>query len=309
MTGPFSYLGGSLDAALNTFVVATVSSVAATLEAPLLVGITVSVAVRGFVILRGTRSFSIIDSALDLAWQAGHVGLALSAGAYLANIVSFANGASNTLMGVFGRSNSVDSYQVLDQLESQGASLADHLVALGASAFPTGGYIDLLTGLLMGSVIAILLIILGGYFLMAKVALALVLSFGPLFIAANAFKATQHWFSNWTNKVFNYVLLMALMTATVALVSAIYGHYLDHLVQVSDTTNPIADLIDLAVLSGAVIILAAQMPRLAAALTSGATLSLNTLFVVLRAAPAAPSASPHAKPQIPIDDVSRKATP
>ena len=292
MTGPFTYLGGSLDAALNTFVVSTVASVANTLEAPLLAAMTLSVAARGFVILRGARAFSIIDSALDLAWQAGHVGLALSASLYIANVVNFANGAADTLMSFFSRGNSGTSYQVLDQLESQGAGIADHYVALGASAFPTGGYIDLLTGLLMGAVIAILLIILGGYFLVTKVALALVLSFGPIFIAANAFKATQHWFVNWTNKIFNYVLLMALMTATVALVSTIYGTYLNHLNQVSDTTNPVADLIDLAVLSGAVIVMATQMPRLAAALTSGATLSINTLFVVLRAVPA--SAAPPA---------------
>ena len=297
MTGPFSYLGTSIDGALNSFIIQTVSSVASALRAPLLVAMTASITIRGLTILRGLRAVSVLDISLDLAFQGLFLTLAISAGLYLSNIVAAVNGAASTLLTVFSPGSS-DGYTALDNLEAQGATISSHYVALGAAAFPTGGYIDLTAGAVMVLVIAVLLIILGGYFLIAKTALALVLCFGPIFLAACAFATTRQWFSNWVNKLFNYILLMALTTANVAMVVTIYGNYLTHLGQVSDATNPFADALDLAVLSGAIVVLSLQMPRLAAALTSGATLSMGMLFVVMRSAairqPSAGAASPTA---------------
>ena len=281
MSGPFSYLGSSIDAALNSFVIQTVSSVASTLRAPLLIALTASITIRGLTILRGMKAASIVDLSIDLAFQGLFLTLSISSGLYLSNIVAAVNGAASTLLTVFSPGSS-DGYTALDNLEAQGASISSHYVALGAAAFPTGGYIDLTAGAVMVLVIAILLIILGGYFLIAKTALALVLCFGPIFLAACAFAPTRQWFSNWVNKLFNYILLMALTTANVAMAVTIYGNYLTHLGQVSDTTNPFADALDLTVISGAIVVLSLQMPRLAAALTSGATLSMGTFLVVLR---------------------------
>jgi type IV secretion system protein VirB6 len=249
--------------------------------------------------LRGLKAVSVVDLSLDLAFQGLFLTLSISSGLYLSNIVAAVNGAASTLLIIFAPGSS-DGYTALDNLEAQGASISSHYVALGAAAFPSGGYIDLTAGAVMVVVIAVLLIILGGYFLIAKTALALVLCFGPIFLAACAFAPTRQWFSNWVNKLFNYVLLMALTTANVAMVVTIYGNYLTHLGQVSDSTNPFVDTLDLAVLSGAIVVLSLQMPRLAAALTSGATLSMGMLLVVLRSAairqPPAPLASPNVSP-------------
>ena len=290
MTGPFSYLGSSIDGVLNSFIIQTVSSVASALRAPLLVALTVSITIRGLSVLRGLKAVSVVDLSLDLAFQALFLTLSISSGLYLSNIVAAVNGAASTLLAIFSPGSS-DGYAALDNLEAQGATISSHYVALGAAAFPSGGYIDLTAGAVMVLVIAVLLIILGGNFLIAKTALALVLCFGPVFLAACAFAPTRQWFSNWVNKLFNYVLLMALTTANVAMMVTIYGNYLAHLGQVSDSTNPFADTLDLAVLSGAIIVLSLQMPRLAAALTSGATLSMGMLLVVLRSASIRPPPS------------------
>ncbi len=294
MTGPFSYLGSSIDSALNNFIIQTVSSVANSLRAPVFVALTASITIRGLAMLRGVKATSVVDLALDLSFQGVFLTLAISSGLYISNIVAAVNGAASTLLTIFSPGSS-DGYTALDNLEAQGATISNHYVALGAAAFPSGGYIDLSAGAVMVMVIAILLIILGGYFLIAKTALALVLCFGPIFLAACAFAPTRQWFSNWVNKLFNYILLMALTTANVAMVVSIYGNYLTHLGQVSDTTNPFADALDLAVISGAIVVLSSQMPRLAAALTSGATLSMGMFLVVLRSAPirtAPPTPSP-----------------
>jgi type IV secretion system protein VirB6 len=300
VTGPFSYLGSSIDAALNNFIVQTVSSTASALRTPVFVALTASITIRGFTILRGLKALSVVDQSLDLAFQGVFLILSISSGLYLSNIVAAVNGAASSLLSIFSP-GSTDGYTALDDLEAQGATIANHYVALGAAAFPSGGYIDLTAGAVMVLVIAVLLIILGGYFLIAKTALALVLCFGPIFLAACAFAPTRQWFSNWVNKLFNYVLLMALTTANVAMVVAIYGHYLTHLGQVSDATNPFADALDLAVLSGAIVVLSLQMPRLAAALTSGATLSMGTFLVVLRSASirqAPPVSTPSSAPPL-----------
>jgi type IV secretion system protein VirB6 len=245
MSGAFTYLGESLDSALNNFVISSVSSIGQSLRAPLLLAASASVMMRGYFLLRGTRSFSAVDTALEMASQCVFIGIALSSALYMSNVVAVVNGALDSLVAVFAP-GSMTAYQALGHLELQAASVANHYIGLGISALPGGGYIDLLSGCGMAFLAAVLLIVLGGYFLVAKVALALVLSIGPLFIAAYAFAPTRQWFSNWINKVLNYVLLVTLMTANVGLFSSIYSRYLDHLSTVSDTTNPVADCIDLA---------------------------------------------------------------
>jgi type IV secretion system protein VirB6 len=282
MNGPFSYLGASLDAALNAYVMQTVRLVCAALSAPFALALTISLVARGTEVLRGRTQDPVVGVSLDLALQAAFVSMALSAGLYMSNVVATANGLMNGLMSMFSSGTS-DGYAALDQLEAQGATIATHYMALGVAALPTGGYVDCGTGLVMACVIGTLLMVVGGYFTLAKVALALVLAIGPLFVGLRAFAPTAHLFSNWLNKLLNYVILMALMTATVALLNSVYGSYLSHLSNVSDDTNPLADTLDLAVLSGAIIILALQVPRISAALTSGSAVGGSTLWLVFRA--------------------------
>lgn len=282
MNGPFSYLGASLDAALDAYVVQTVGEICSALAGPLALALSVSIVARGLDAIRGRTPDALIGASLDLALQATFVGLALSSGLYMANIVAAANGLMNGLMSMFSPGSS-GGYSALDQLEAQGASIATHYLALGVAALPMGGFVDCGTGLAMACVIGVLLMVVGGYFALAKVALALILAIGPLFVGLRAFEPTAHLFSNWVNKLLNYIILMALMTAVVALLTSIYGTYLSHLANVSDETNPIADTVDLAVLSGAIGILALQIPRMAAALTSGSAVGGSTLWLVVRA--------------------------
>jgi len=281
MNGPFTYLGTSLDAALNAYVVNSVRTVSGLLAPPLLVALSLSIVTRGLDALRGSRTESIVDAALAIAVQGTFLTLAVSAGLYMATIVAAANSLMDGLPGLFAAGNA-SGYSALDDLEAQGASIAAHYLALGVTALPTGGYVDCATGAVMACVIGILLMIVGGYFILAKTALALVLAIGPLFVGLRAFEPTAHLFSNWLNKVLNYIILMALMTASVALLTSIYGTYLSHLMTISDETNPLADTLDLAVLSGALLILALQMPRIAAALTSASAVAGSTFWLIVR---------------------------
>ena len=53
----------------------------------------------------------------------------------------------------------------------------------------------------------------------AKVALALVIALGPIFIALSLFETTRRMFHGWLSQAFNYIVLMAVIIAITALIT------------------------------------------------------------------------------------------
>lgn len=53
----------------------------------------------------------------------------------------------------------------------------------------------------------------------AKVALAVVIALGPIFIALSLFETTRRFFYGWLGQVFNYIVLMAVIIAITALIT------------------------------------------------------------------------------------------
>jgi len=73
------------------------------------------------------------------------------------------------------------------------------------------GYLILLTGIINTSIAAFFL-------LLAKVALAVILGIGPIFIIGLFFEYTRKLFDAWLGQVLNYVFIFALIAASMALV-------------------------------------------------------------------------------------------
>ena len=148
------------------------------------------------------------------------------------------------------------------------------MVKRGEELLPIGGYTDILAGILMILVIAVVLLVVASYVLLAKVGLALVLAFGPIFIASSAFSHTKRFFEAWVAKLLNYTFLMALMSAMTALVLRIYGHYIDAFLHEDvSLMNAVRELSELMLISGAMTVITLQIPRISAALTGGAAVT------------------------------------
>jgi type IV secretion system protein VirB6 len=104
--------------------------------------------------------------------------------------------------------------------------------------------------------------------------LKFVLGLGPLFIACLAFEPLKQFFTSWMNKVANYVLLTMLMAALGTFVVKMAATYVTAMtVSTQETSNAISDVFGFILLVGVALVLAWQMPNLAASLTGGTPLS------------------------------------
>ena len=108
-----------------------------------------------------------------------------------------------------------------------------------------------------------------------------VLAFGPLFIAYLAFEPVKQFFDSWMSKVASYVILTALLAAVSTLIVAIATAYVVAIAAGTQTTsNAISDVFGFILLVGVALMLAWQVPNLAASLTGGTPLSSSFMGAV-----------------------------
>jgi type IV secretion system protein VirB6 len=109
-----------------------------------------------------------------------------------------------------------------------------------------------------------------GIVVLAKVALALLVALGPIFIACALFEATRRYFFGWLSQAVNYLVLFALIIAMFQLVLALVGERWGTI----DGQDPVVGgliFIALCLLGG---IFFLQTPAIAAGIAGGASVGL-----------------------------------
>ena len=270
----FQYLGASIESAMNSFVTTTSSRACSMLIPIMSTAMALWIVCFGWSVIRGEANEPVQLFAFKAVKLSLILSFSLGAGLYQGNVVAIANNLSDTLAAASFDSNTTNVYQAIDRLDDEGGQAATGVVKRGEELLPIGGYTDILAGILMILVIAVVLLVVASYMLLAKVGLALVLAFGPIFIASLAFSHTKRFFEAWVAKLLNYTFLMALMSAMTALVLRIYGHYIDAFLHEDvSLMNAVRELSELMLISGAMTVITLQIPRISAALTGGAAVT------------------------------------
>jgi type IV secretion system protein VirB6 len=274
-SGIFTFITGSIDAALNTFVVQVSTSLASGITPLVVSGMTIWVLVYGYSVMRNEVSDPVSAFVKTVAKNAFIFGLALNAGIYQSEIVDGVNALSTGLVQIVSPvGNATSVFDALDQLNALDNQLALQMLNNGETLLPIGGWLDLLCGVLLLLANAALLLIMGGWSILADASLKFVLGLGPLFIACLAFDPLKQFFTSWMNKVANYVLLTMLMAALGTFVVKMATAYVTAMaVSTQETSNAISDVFGFILLVGVALVLAWQMPNLAASLTGGTPLS------------------------------------
>jgi type IV secretion system protein VirB6 len=116
--------------------------------------------------------------------------------------------------------------------------------------------------------------------LMAKIALTIVLSIGPLFIIGLLFEPTKNFFSGWLGQAINAVMHYVVAAVIVALGIAFFQAQATATVTaMSGVSNPsVKDLAALAIVSVAIFVALMQSGQIASALAGG--ISLSTMGAV-----------------------------
>ncbi|RAK52772.1 type IV secretion system protein [Phenylobacterium deserti] len=289
MNGGFQVFGpayAAVDARLAAALGDGAARAIAEVAGPLRLALALYVLLYGFAILRGAIAEPLADFAVRSVKLAALYALAATP-AYGDWIVQPLFHAAPDLLAraVGGAAAAEDAGQVFDAFLAR-AGLLGQACADQASAF------DWLPLLVAGAVFAAgtaAAAVGFGVLLLAKVALALLIALGPLFVGLALFDATRRWFVGWLSQAVNYLVLFALLLAVLALVEALVADQWSAL-QGQDPVAAGLLFVALALLAG---VLFLQVPAIAAGIAGGASAGLadfaNAAALGLGARPRTPS--------------------
>jgi type IV secretion system protein VirB6 len=258
---------GFVDEKLGVFLGERTSSVIAEVSGPLRGALVLYVLLYGFAILRG----SIAEPVMDFAVRSIKLALVYM----LATTTAYSSWVTeplfhvlpDTLTRAISGAGTPDVGAAFDQFFNRAAYLADK-IAREASAIDFGPWILAAVVYVIGALAAALGF---GVVLVAKVALALLVALGPIFIACALFEATRRFFFGWLAQAVNYLVLFALIITLFQLILSLVGEQWGQI----DGGDPMAGgLLFVALcLLGSIFFL--QTPAIAAGIAGGASAGLS----------------------------------
>lgn len=255
-----------IDERLNAFLGDRLSSVIAVVEGPLRVALVLYVLLYGYAILRGAISEPVMDVAIRSIKLALLYALATTA-AYSGFVTQpLFTDLPNALTQAISGSAAPNVGAAFDQFLAYAGYLSETIAREG-SAFDPASYIVAAAVLVIGALACALGF---GVVMVAKLALALLVALGPIFIAAALFDATRRYFFGWLSQAVNYLVLFALMITIFQLVLALVR---DQWSAIEGHDPMVGGLIFIALcLLGAIFFL--QTPAIAAGVAGGASAGL-----------------------------------
>lgn len=258
---------GYIDGRLAEFLNARLSDMLAQVRGPLAAALVLYIVLYGFAILRGSVSEPIVDFAIRSIKLIFIWAIATTA-AYSTYVTDpLFHALPNALARGLSGAEVVNVGSSFDEFFSYAGELADKV---NREANP----LDLGPVVVAGVVIVVGALAAGlgfGVIMVAKVALALLVALGPIFIACALFQATRRFFFGWLAQGVNYLVLFAVV---ITISQMILGLVRDQWGRI-DGGDPVAGgllFIALCIL-GAIFFL--QTPAIAAGIAGGASAGLQ----------------------------------
>ncbi|WP_413990724.1 type IV secretion system protein [Labrys okinawensis] len=206
----FSFVDAQFKAPLENFISSGTSNIANWVSGPLTAALTLYVVLYGYLVLRG----SVQEPVLEFAFRA--IKLAI-----IVMLVRNASEYQTYVTNIFFETLPKEISQALNSGTAPSASTFDSLLDKGQrcayeiwsrASWP----VDIVTGIGGMMVIGASFIVAAiGYIvsLYARLALAIVLAIGPIFIALAMFQATRRFTETWIGQLANFVILQVLVVA------------------------------------------------------------------------------------------------
>ncbi|WP_018099459.1 type IV secretion system protein [Sinorhizobium meliloti] len=259
----FAFVDEQFKAPLENFISSGTSNVASWITGPLIAALTLYVVLYGYLVLRG----SVQEPILDFAFRAIKLAIIVM---LVKNASEYQTYVTNIFFDVLPReisqalnTGTAPSASTFDSLLDKGQQCAKEIWA-GAS-WP----IDIVSGtsgmLVIGASFIVAAI---GYIvsLYARLALAIVLAIGPIFVALAMFQASRRFTEAWIGQLANFVILQVLVVAIGSLLITCIDATFTAIEGYSDVLmRPIA----LCAICLAALYVFYQLPNIASALASG----------------------------------------
>lgn len=255
----------AVDGLLTGFVTTKSAALVGLLAPIALSSVTIYVMLMGYAVMRGEAR----DSMHTVLWKffkiAFIAGIALSAGEYQGSIVDGIHGIQGAITSAFGA-------DTLGGIIDNAAQPYDDLgQQLWSEA--TTGFMPNFALMAAAGVVAIaqsfITIVAAGMYLLAKIAMALVLAVGPVFIFCAMFPSTQQFTEKWLAQAIQFALLNALLAAEVSMLYDVTRQFANH-VQMNVGTSAIwKDCLALLAASGGMAVVILNTQGIASALSGG----------------------------------------
>ena len=265
---------------LVTNVVGAISPVATSL-------LGIYIVIWGWAMLRGHIQEPVPDGLGRLTRLSMIVSVALSVGYYNSLLANWISSTPDFLAGLCtsgggGTSGTLVQYadQVAEQLLNVWDAIGKALAATGwttvLSATPT-----MVVGVVMFVSILLLLIYMVFLLILSKMAIAVLIGIGPIFVLSLMFESSKNWFSLWWAQVLNYSFLALLAGAFGALVLRFMMQYLtaaDLPTAISTGQGFTSAMVPPIAFAGIGSLLLTQAPSMASGIAGGIALSTLGAF-------------------------------
>ncbi len=288
--GVFTTIGTTFESAISGFTATTASGVIGMIAPVVLIGVTLYFTITGYMIMAGRISEPLADVMIKGAKIALIAMVGLSTGDFMTYVVGAATGLEKDFLSAMG-SGSNNIYQLMDDAWTKGIDIVGiAFEQAGDKNFLTeAGAIIVLT--LSGAIGIIGLVAIctigAGIVMMAKMALVVVLGFGPLFVCALMFPTTANWFYGWLSAVLNYIFTTVVTSAILLIFINIFSNYVSQFALVFDNMD-VEGAGQMVLLYCVVLLLVSlisafvtyQAPSIAAAMAGGVAMGATSLMTM-----------------------------
>lgn len=257
-----------LTAQLTDYVAAKTAAVAGAIEPAVVTLATIYIMMWGFLSLTGRIQEPIWEGVKRIIFIAIILGAGLRLWLFNGVIVdTFFNAPSQLAATITGSASPVS---VIDTIWDKGGTVASNLwnkggVLNGDFGFYLAGAV---VYFIMGGVAVYALFLL----VLSKLALALILALGPVFICLLFFEATRRFFEAWIAQLANYALVAVLSTLVASLMLQVVSSYATQ-TAARGAAIVTVDALNMVLCASLVLLIMRQVMPIAAGLASGIALS------------------------------------
>ncbi|CCF00738.1 type IV secretion system protein VirB6 (plasmid) [Sinorhizobium fredii HH103] len=206
----FAFVDGQFKAPLENFISTGTSNISEWVSGPLTAAVTLYIVLYGYLVLRGSVQEPILDFAYRAIKLAIIVMLVKNAGEYQTYVTNIFFDALPREIAQALNTGTATSASTFDSLLDKGQHCAKEIWA--RASWP----IDIVSGASgMLVIFASFIVAAIGYIvsLYARLALAIVLAIGPIFVALAMFRSTRRFTEAWIGQLVNFVILQVLVVA------------------------------------------------------------------------------------------------
>jgi type IV secretion system protein VirB6 len=271
--GFFATFSAWLDAQLAGYIGDNTARLANLLEPAIVSLATIYCMGWGYLQLTGKIGEALIEGLRRIIVLAVVLGMSLDLWLYNSVIVdTFYNAPAQLAAAVVG---ATDPVTTIDAIWNSAGSVADALFASIGKLDILGGCTILLIWVLLGALCIYTMFLIA----LSKIALAVLLALGPLFIALTLFESTKRYFTAWLAQLSNYALITILTVMLGALLLHVVNSYVAQTAALGKGLH-LMDTANMLLVSMIVFLVLRQVMPIAATLGGGAALS--TLGVISR---------------------------